>query len=255
MWKQKRLEPRGLPALDTLKQDARYAFRTLRRDRAFTVMAVLILALGIGANTTVFSVVNTILLRPLPFEAPERLVWTEGPPKGCGLSCATYSADAFEEYERRNHSLSMLTAYMPFYGPSDYKLTGRGEPQPVSGVLVASNFFETLGVQPALGRLLAPEEYLKNGRPAVMLGYYFWKRQLAGDRSIVGQTITLNNAPVTVAGVLPPSFDFGSVFAPGTKMDIFAPAIMDVMRDWGEHASADRPAKTRHERGANAGRG
>jgi predicted permease len=127
----------------------------------------------------------------------------------------------------------MLTAYMPFYGPSDYKLTGRGEPQPVSGVMVASNFFETLGIQPALGRLLAPEEYLKNGRPAVMLSYFFWKRQLSGDRSIVGQTITLNNAPVTVAGVLPPSFDFGSVFAPGTKMDIFAPAIMDEMRDWG----------------------
>ena len=233
MREQKQPEARGLPALDTLKQDIRYAFRTLRRDRAFTVMAVLILGLGIGANSTVFSVVNTILLRPLPFEIPERLVWIEGPPKGCGLSCVTYSADAFEEYGRRTHSLSMLTAYMPFYGPSDYKLTGRGEPQPVSGVVVASNFFETLGVQPALGRLFAPEEYLKNGRPAVMLGYYFWKRQLAGDRSIVGQTITLNNAPVMVAGVLPPSFDFGSVFAPGTKMDIFVPAIMDEMRDWG----------------------
>jgi predicted permease len=233
MREQKQRGARGLPALDTLKQDTRYAFRTLRRDRAFTLMAVLILALGIGANTTVFSVVNTILLRPLPFEAPERLVWIEGPPKGCGLSCVTYSVDAFEEYQRQNHSLSMLTAYMPFYGPSDYKLTGRGEPQPVSGVLVASNFFETLGVEPTLGRLFAPEEYLKNGRPAVLLSYYFWKRQLAGDRSIVRRTITLNSAPVTVAGVLPPSFDFGSVFAPGTRMDIFAPAIMDEMRDWG----------------------
>jgi predicted permease len=233
MWEKKQPEARGLPALDTLKQDLRYAFRTLRRDRAFTVMAVLILGLGIGANSTVFSVVNTILLRPLPFKAPERLVWIEGPPQGCGLSCVTYSVDAFEEYERRNHSLARLTAYMPFYGPSDYKLTGRGEPQPVTGVMVARNFFETLGVQPALGRLFASEEYLKNSRPAVLLSYFFWKRQFAGDASMVGQTITLNNAPVTVAGVLPPSFDFGSVFAPGTKMDIFAPAIMDEMRDWG----------------------
>jgi predicted permease len=233
MSRQKQLEARALSALDTLKQDIRYAFRTLRRDRAFTVMAVLILGLGIGANSTVFSVVNTILLRPLPFKNPQRLVWIEGPPKDCGLSCVTYSADAFEEYGRRNHSLARLTAYMPFYGPSDYKLTGHGEPQPVTGVMVASDFFETLGVQPALGRLFTSEEYLKNGRPAVLLSYFFWKRQFAGDPTLVGQAITLNNAPVTVAGVLPPSFDFGSVFAPGTKMDIFAPAIMDEMRDWG----------------------
>jgi len=233
MTENKHHEGRGLPALDMLRQDARYAFRTLRRDRAFTVMAVIILALGIGANSTVFSVVNTVLLRPLPFQDPQRLVWIQGPNKGCGLSCETYSADAFEEYEGRNHSLAKLTAYMPFYGPSDYKLTGRGEPLPVSGVLVAANFFETLGVQPALGRLFTADEDVKNGRPAVLLSYFFWRRQLAGDASIVGKAITLNNTPVTVAGVLPPDFDFGSVFAPGTKMDIFAPAIMDEMRDWG----------------------
>ena len=220
-------------AVDMLIQDMRYTFRSLRRDGVFTLVAVLILALGIGANSTVFSVVNTILLRPLPFQDPQRLVWIEGPPKGCGLSCVTYSASAFEEYQQSSHALSSVTAYMPFYGPSDYKLTGRGEPQPVTGVMVAANFFEALGVQPALGRLFTREEYLKNGRPAVLLSYFFWKRQLAGDPSIVGQAITLNNEPVTVAGVLPSTFDFGSVFAPGTKMDIFVPAIMDDIRDWG----------------------
>jgi predicted permease len=233
MWKQMQRETRGLPVLDTLKQDIRYAFRTLRRDRAFTVMAVLILALGIGANTTVFSVVNTILLRPLPFKAPERLVWIEGPPKDCGLSCATYSVDAFEDYQRGNHSLQSVTAYFPFYGPSDYKLTGRGDPQPVSGVNVACNFFDTVGVAPMLGRLFTADECRKNAGPAVLLSYFFWKRRLAGDPSLVGQTITLNNAPVTVAGVLPPTFDFGSVFAPGVKMEIFVPANMDDMRGWG----------------------
>ena len=233
MWEQKRPEPRGLPALDTLKQDVRYSFRTLRRDRAFTLMAVLILALGIGANTSVFSVVNTILLRPLPFEAPDRLVWIEEPPRDCGLSCATYSVDAFEDYQRVNHSLQSVTAYFPFYGPSDYKLTGRGEPQPVSGVNVACNFFQTLGVAPMLGRMFTAEECRKNSSPAVLLSYFFWKRRLAGDRSLVGQAITLNNAPVTVAGVLPPTFDFGSVFAPGVKMEIFVPANLDDMRDWG----------------------
>ena len=230
--KERHREARGLPVLDVLMQDLRYAFRTLRRDRAFTLIAVLILGLGIGTNVAVFSVVNTILLRPLPFQDPQRLVWIEGPPKQCGLSCVTYSVGAFEEYQQRNQSLESVTGYMPFYGPSDYKLTGRGEPQPVSGVWVACNFFQTLGVHPILGRPFSPDECRKNASPAVLLSYFFWKRQFAEDRSIVGQAITLNNASVTVAGVLPPSFDFGSVFAPGTKMDILVPAVYD-MRNWG----------------------
>ncbi len=230
--KEKHRDARGLPALDVLAQDLRYTFRTLRRDRAFTLIAVSILGLGIGTNVAVFSVVNTILLRPLPFQDPQRLVWIEGPPREGGLSSVTYSVDAFEEYQRRNHSLESVTAYMPFYGPSDYKLTGRGEPQPLSGVGVECNFFQTLGVHPMLGRPFTPEECRKNAAPAVLLSYFFWKRQFAGDGSIVGEAITLNNAQVTVAGVLPSTFDFGSVFAPGTKMDILLPAIYD-MRNWG----------------------
>lgn len=87
-------EARGLPGLDVLLQDLRYTIRTLRRDRGFAIVAVLILALGIGANVAVFSVVDTILLRPLPFQNPERLMWIQGPPAACGLSCVTYSADA-----------------------------------------------------------------------------------------------------------------------------------------------------------------
>ena len=230
--KEKHRDARGLPALDVLAQDLRYTFRTLRRDRAFTLIAVSILGLGIGTNVAVFSVVNTILLRPLPFQDPQRLVWIEGPPREGGLSSVTYSVDAFEEYQRRNHSLESVTAYMPFYGPSDYKLTGRGEPQPLSGVGVECNFFQTLGVHPMLGRPFTPDECRKNAAPAVLLSYFFWKRQFAGDGSIVGEAITLNNAQVTVAGVLPSTFDFGSVFAPGTKMDILLPAIYD-MRNWG----------------------
>ena len=223
---------RRLPAMDDLRQDLRYTFRTMRRDPAFALIALLILAVGIGANVAVFSVVNTILLRPLPFQAPERLVWIEGPPREGGLSSVTYSVDAFEEYQQRNDSLASVTAYMPFYGPADYKLTGRGEPQPVSGVMVECNFFQTLGVQPALGRLFTADECRKNAAPVVLLSYFFWKAQLGGDTSIVGRAITLNIAPVTVVGVLPRTFDFGSVFAPGTKMDILVPAPYD-MRNWG----------------------
>ena len=221
-----------MPALDVLKQDLRYTFRVMRRDRAFTLIAVLILALGIGANVAVFSVVNTILLRALPFQAPQRLVWIEGPAREGGMSSVTYSVDAFGEYQQRSRTLEDATAYMPFYGPADYKLTGRGQPQPVSGVMVECNFFQVLGVEPAMGRLFTADECRKNAAPAVLLNYFFWKAQLGGDASLVGRAITLNNGPVTVAGVLPQSFDFGSVFAPGVKMDILVPALYD-MRHWG----------------------
>src|ERR1051326_4705053 len=98
--------------------------------------------------------------------------------------------------------------------------------------MVACNFFQTLGVRPMLGRLFTPEECRKNAAPAVLLSYFFWKRQFAGDGSMVGQTVTLNNAAVALAGVLPSTLDFGSVFAPGTKMDILVPALYD-MRNWG----------------------
>lgn len=224
---------RGLPFLDVLLQDLRYTLRTLRRDRGFATVAVLILALGIGANVAVFSVVNTILLRPLPFHDPQQLMWIQGPPHEGGLSGVTYSADAFEAYQRRNHSMQGVTAYFAFYGTSDYKLTGRGEPQPVSGVPVVGNFFQVLGVQPYLGRLWTPDELVAKGRPAVLLSYYFWRREFRGDRSIVGQTIDLNNTPTLVTGVMPRSFDFGSVFAPGASMDIYVPAIPDEIRTWG----------------------
>ncbi len=223
---------RGLPWLDVLLQDLRYMFRTLRRDPVFAIVAVLILGLGIGANVAVFSVVNTLLLRQLPFSEPSRLVWIE-PENAKGLSGATYSVDAFEEYRAQSHTIEAMTAYMPFYGVSDYKLTGRGIAQPLSGVMVAGNFFQILGVAPAMGRLFTEKECVKGAAPVVVLSNAFWRRQFNGDRSIVGQAVTLNDSPVTVVGVLPDSFDFGSFFDPGMKMDAFVPALMDDMRDWG----------------------
>jgi predicted permease len=232
--RERQREARGLPWLDVLLQDLRYTFRTLRRDRGFACVAILILALGIGSNVAVFSVVNTILLRPLPFQNSPRLVWIANNDGHGGLSEATYSVDAYEDYGAQNRTLSAVSGYNPFYGDADFTLTGHGEPQPVSGVLVAGNFFEVLGVQPMLGRLFVSEEYEgKNPRSAVLLSYPFWRRQFAGNPKIVGQAIRLNDSPVVVAGVLPASFDFGAVFAPGTRMDIFMPGTDDLMRDWG----------------------
>ena len=224
---------RGLPALDVLLQDLRYTFRTLRRDRGFASVAVLILALGIGANVAVFSVVNTILLRPLPFRDPQRLVWMASDRGVGGLSAVTYTVAAYEEFQRHNRSFQDVTAYDPYFGDTDYKLTGRGEPQQVAGVAVAGSFFPTLGVKPALGRLFTPEECQKGGRPVALLGHLFWQRQFAADPSILGRAMVLNDLPVTVVGVLPASFDFGAVFSPGLKIDIYVPAIMDLYRNTG----------------------
>jgi predicted permease len=235
--KERHREARGLPALEMLVQDLRYTFRNLRRERVFTFMAVVILALGIGANVAVFSVVNTILLRPLPFRDPQQLAWFAGNHGVGGLSDTTYQADAFEQYQRANRSFQEMTAFFAFYSASEGTLLGSREPVTVSGVWVAGNFFETLGVQPALGRLFTAEECVKGARPAVLLSYPFWQRQFAADPAIVGQAITLNHEAVTVVGVLPPSFDFGAVFAPGVKMDIITPLIMDRIRTWGHTLS------------------
>ena len=225
-------------------QDLRYALRTLRKDRGFAIVTVLILALGVAANTAVFSVVNAVLLRPLPFPNSERLTWftagrgyTPALREAVGLSAVTYTVAAYEEFQRHSHSFQQTTGYNPFLGNSEYTLTGRGEPQSVAGVMVAGNFFQTLGVAPALGRLFSPEECQKGGRPAVLLSNAYWQRQFSGDPAIVGQAITLSQQSAmvvaTIVGVLPATFDFGSVFSPGVKIDIYVPAIMDDIRNWG----------------------
>lgn len=226
-------ESRGLPWLDVLAQDLRFTFRALRRDPGFAAVAVLILGLGIGANVAVFSVVNTILLRPLPFPASQQLVRIiEKNPKA-GESSKTYTADATQDFQKQNRSFQSVSGYFAFTGPDNLKLIGGDQPTPVTGILVAEGFFQTLGVQPAAGRLFRSEEFVHHAQPVALLSYPFWQRQFAGDRSIAGRTIELNNTAVTVVGVLPATFDFGSVFSPGAKVDLFTPYIMDDFRDDG----------------------
>jgi len=223
----------GLPWLDVLTQDLRFTFRTLKRDYGFTTVAVLILALGIGANITVFSVVNTILLRPLPFPDSQRLVRiVERDPKA-GESSKTYTADATQDFQQQNRSFRSVSGYFAFTGPDNFRLIGNTQPVPVTGLLVAEGFFQTLGVEPSVGRLFRSEEFVKHAKPVALLSYPFWKSRFGGDRHIVGRAIDLSNTSVTVIGVLPETFDFGSVFSPGAKVDLFVPYIMDDFRDDG----------------------
>lgn len=235
--KEQHREERGLPWLDVLMQDLRYTLRILRKDRVFTMVSVLILALGIGANVAVFSVVNTILLRPLPFGSPQQLTWIADLTGKSGASSQTYSVDAYEDFHAQNHSFQDVTGYFAFSSLDNYKLTGGSTPQPISGIMVLGNFFQTLQVSPLLGRLFTPDEVRLHGRPAVLLIYSFWKQRYGGDPSIVGKSIDIDKTPVTVVGVLPQSFDFGSVFAPGEKIDIITPAVLDEIRDEGNALS------------------
>ena len=222
------------------RQDLIYTLRTLRKERGFAAITILILALGIAANTAVFSVVNTVLLRPLPFPQSERLAWfTSGRDAiaagrdRSGLSGITYTVAAWEEFQRFNQSFESVGSYNPFLANSEFTLTGVGEPLSVSGVMVSSNFFPTLGVQPVRGRLFTPEECRKGGPGAVLIRYSFWQRQFAGDPAITGKPLVISRQPYTVVGVLHPTFDFGAVFAPGENYDLFVPAIMEDMRSWG----------------------
>jgi hypothetical protein len=205
------------------RHDLRYTFRTLRREAGFTTFAVLIIGLGIGASATIFSVVNALLLRPLPFEEPKQLAWiANGGPDG-NLSAQTTQVGYLLDLRAQNKSFTDLAAYMAFYGVGDSKLTGDGEPERVSEVPVSQNFFSLLGVKPILGRLFTDEECRWNGPKAILLSHGLWKRRFASDPNISGRKLTINDRPVTVAGVLPESFSFSSVFAPGSRIDLYSP--------------------------------
>ena len=220
-------------AFESLLHDLRLAFRGLVREPGYSLVAILILAIGIGANTAVFSVVNPLVLKPLPFRDADRLVWIANIGTGDGLSGKTFRVAAYEGMARNARSFETMSAYFAFFGYFGYALTGSGEPERLAGVQVAPGFLELLGVQPQLGRGFVGNEWQANGPGAILLTAGLWQRRFGGDPSIVGQTVTINETPYVVTGVLPNDFDFASTFTPGARVDMLLPARLEEMRDWG----------------------
>ncbi|HEX7120888.1 MAG TPA: ABC transporter permease [Gemmatimonadaceae bacterium] len=198
--------PRRARLIAGVLHDVRFGLRMLMKRPGFTAAAVLTLALGIGGTTVIFSVVNAVLLRPLPFHEPSRLIsyWGTAPEKGLPL---VWLPDGLYTY-LRDHTQT-LESFAAF-DQGGMTLTGRGEPALLPAGYVTANFFGTLGVRPALGRDFAPEEDRPNGALVVILGDAIWRTRFGGDSAIIGQSIQLNDLPTTVIGVMPPGFDFPS---------------------------------------------
>ncbi|MEP7365503.1 MAG: ABC transporter permease [Acidobacteriota bacterium] len=230
------IEERGreawkLPIFDSFVADVRYALRHLRQQPSFSIVAILILALGIGANTTVFSVIRTLLFEPLPFRAPGRLVWiiNQDTP---GLSGRTHRVDNYEAFAKLQ-SFEEMTTYEAFFARSSYKLAGDTKAERVAGVMIAPNFLPFLGVKPAMGRSFTDAESKPGAPGVVILSHALWQSRYSSDPNIVGRQLTVNDRGVTIVGVMPASFDFGSVFAPGLQLDLFMPTPFAVIRNWG----------------------
>ena len=198
------------------------------------IFALLIIGFGIGANTAVFSIAQALLFRPLPFHEPERLVWVANTGVGGGLSAVTSRTSNLRDWRKMNRSFEDLGAYFAFFDYGGLTLTGMGEPERLVGVGVTESFLSVLGVNPMLGRGFVPEECVWNGRKAVILTHGFWQRRYASDPAIVGKSMTIDNEPNTIVGVLPPTFDFAAIFTPTSKIDLLTPfPVSDETDRWG----------------------
>jgi putative ABC transport system permease protein len=189
--------------MQTLLQDLRYGARTLWKNPGFTLITVVTLSLGIGANTAIFTVVNAALLRGLPYRAPERLVHLFETTPQKAYAQREFSYPDYQDYQR-SQAFEGLAAYSGGGGI----LTGRGEPQRVFAPAASANFFSVLGVEPILGRTFREGEDKPGAERVTVLTYGMWRRMFGGDPGIIGQTLTVSNNQYTVVGVLPPSFQF-----------------------------------------------
>ena len=209
--------------MNTLLQDLRYALRTLRKNVMMTSVIAVSLAIGIGANSAIFSVVDALLLRPLPYPEPDRLaaVWLHSP--SLGILRDWPSPGEYIDIQKENHSFEQMALAQGRV----FVLTGREQPERIFGARTQSSLLEMLGAKPLLGRLLLPEDD-KPGKPDVaILTERVWRRLFNSDPAIVGKTIVLNGNPFIVAGVLQRSFMLNAEVMPTEtpmdKMDILAP--------------------------------
>ncbi len=234
-------EARGVSFLETVAQDVRFGLRMLRRSPGFTAVVVSTLALGIGANTAIFSLVNAVLLRSMPVRNPDQLVvlrWTahnwpshigtssygdcdDARPMGGGSTVAStgcsLSSPMFKQLSARS---DIFSSAMAFAGPSAMDLSGNGAASIAQGMLVSGSYFDTLGVRAALGRTLVPDDE-KPGAPAVaVLDYGYWQRVFGGAAGVVGRTIRLNNVIFTIVGVADPRF---TRLTPGKSVSLWVP--------------------------------
>src|SRR5262245_61741872 len=184
--------------------DLKFAFRQLRKNPGFSAVAVLTLALGIGACTAIFSVVNAVLLRPLPFAEPERLLWLGGWVGGDKEQGVT-PAD-FLDYREQSRSFAQLAASISDSIPMN--LSGGGEPERLKGGAVTVNYLDVFGVKPALGRTFAADEDQPGRDRVVVLSHALWARRFGADPGILNRTIMLDGLQVTVIGVMPPQFQY-----------------------------------------------
>ena len=198
-------ETRGLPFLEKTMQDLKFAWRLLLKSPGHTFAAILILGLGIGANTAIFSVVNAVVLRPLPFADPSRImrVWHTPPPTFAtapnGRRIFAVSAANFLDWQAQNHVFDK----MALYRGGRFNLTGQGEPDSLRATIVSDDFFAILGVQPLAGRVLGPSDSAPGAPHAVMLSEGVWRRRFGADPTVIGRSISLNNEPYVVTGVVP----------------------------------------------------
>jgi putative ABC transport system permease protein len=186
---------------EILKQDVSYAWRMLQKSPGFALTAILTLALGIGANTAIFSVVNSVLLRPLPYPQAQQLIFVREKALKVGADHVQFSVPDIEDFRARNHTLAALAEY---HGMS-FTLFGHGDPARVRTGVVSANFFDMFGIQPLLGRTFEPGDDLPGAPPVVVLTYDYWKNSFGADAGIIGKTFEMNDKLHTVVGVLPPA--------------------------------------------------
>src|SRR5215217_4787056 len=190
--------------MESITKDIQFAVRGLLKRPAFAAIAVLTLALGIGANTAIFSVVNAVLLRPLPIKEPDRVMtfWHSAPAKG--LSHLDINDAMFAYYRDRTRTFESMAAYEG----GKFALTGAGEPEVLSGAIVTFNYFNVLGREPLLGRTFTAQEDTPGNNNVAILSYGLWPRRFAANQNIIGQTINLDSIQTTIVGIMPPDFDF-----------------------------------------------